>query len=296
MAGLDLNMLTALRALLQERNVTRASARLGLGQPATSAALNRLRAHFGDPLLIRNGNTFDLSPLAADILTMVEQALAAVADVMLHTARFDPADSGRTFSIMVADVALLTLGERLIPAMADAPDVKLDFVGLTDAAMRDLESTLRSVDALVAPRGVVTSFPAADLWTDHWVYVVGERSPFTDTPPPERLEQMTWVTSFHGAPTPVVAALESWNVRPRVRVTVPTYVALPVLLAQTTDHIAILQHRVARRLAALGGVRVLPGPVDAPEFQVALWWHPSHDQDAGHAWLRQRIADVAAAG
>ncbi|WP_270938829.1 LysR family transcriptional regulator, partial [Falsiroseomonas oryzae] len=52
---IDLNLLVALDALLAERSVTRAARRLGLGQPATSAALARLRVLFGDPLLLRSG-------------------------------------------------------------------------------------------------------------------------------------------------------------------------------------------------------------------------------------------------
>ena len=49
---LDLNLLLALEALLVERNVTRAAARLNLSQPALSAQLRRLRDIFGDPLLV----------------------------------------------------------------------------------------------------------------------------------------------------------------------------------------------------------------------------------------------------
>ena len=47
----DLNLLLALRALLEERHVTRASKRCFLSQPAMSRALERLRDMFGDALL-----------------------------------------------------------------------------------------------------------------------------------------------------------------------------------------------------------------------------------------------------
>lgn len=64
LAKLDLNLVLALRALLEERNVTRAGARIGLSQPATSAALARLRRHFDDDLLARDGNRYVLTPWA----------------------------------------------------------------------------------------------------------------------------------------------------------------------------------------------------------------------------------------
>ena len=40
LAGIDLNLLVVLRELLRERNVTRAAERLGVTQPAASAALS----------------------------------------------------------------------------------------------------------------------------------------------------------------------------------------------------------------------------------------------------------------
>ncbi|MFF2773169.1 LysR family transcriptional regulator, partial [Streptomyces bacillaris] len=64
MSRLDLNLLIALDALLTERSVTRAAERLRLSQPALSASLSRLRIHFGDPILARRGNTYELTPLA----------------------------------------------------------------------------------------------------------------------------------------------------------------------------------------------------------------------------------------
>ena len=65
---MDLNLVLALRALLEERNVTRAGQRVGLSQPAMSAALARLRRHFGDDLLSRVGGQYELTPLGTALL------------------------------------------------------------------------------------------------------------------------------------------------------------------------------------------------------------------------------------
>lgn len=53
LAGFDLNLLLVFDALMAERNVTRAGGRVGLSQPAVSAALNRLRHAFRDELFVR---------------------------------------------------------------------------------------------------------------------------------------------------------------------------------------------------------------------------------------------------
>ena len=52
-AGVDMNLLLALHALLEERHVTRAAARVGISQSAMSHALNRLRTLLDDPLFVR---------------------------------------------------------------------------------------------------------------------------------------------------------------------------------------------------------------------------------------------------
>jgi DNA-binding transcriptional LysR family regulator len=49
---LDLNLLTALRALLSEKNVTRAGEAVHVTQSAMSGILARLRDYFGDPLIV----------------------------------------------------------------------------------------------------------------------------------------------------------------------------------------------------------------------------------------------------
>ena len=73
--GLDLNLLISLDALLQERSVSRAAQRLGLSQPTLSAALARLRRHFGDELLARSGNSYALTPLAERLLESTGQEI-----------------------------------------------------------------------------------------------------------------------------------------------------------------------------------------------------------------------------
>ena len=77
MATFDLNLLRPLLALLEERNVTRAAERLHLSQPATSAALARLRRHYDDDLLVRAGRTMQLTPFARDLLPAVSRAVAS---------------------------------------------------------------------------------------------------------------------------------------------------------------------------------------------------------------------------
>ncbi|WP_433832605.1 LysR substrate-binding domain-containing protein [Actinoplanes sp. CA-015351] len=289
-AVLDLNMLTALRALLQERGVTRAGARLGLGQPATSAALRRLRRHFDDPLLVRTGTSYDLSPLASALLGAVEEALAAAESVFLGAHGFRPAASRRTFTVMASDAGIAVLGAPLLSRFGAFVNLRLEFVPLVVDDVADVDATLRAVDAVVMPRGIFAGHPAADLWSDEFVLVVGDRSALTaDEVTPERLSVMEWISSFHGPS--VLATLEAWGIRPRVQVVVPSYLAIPLLLAGSDRHVALLQRRVAERLLPLGGVRILPAPDGARGIRMALWWHASRERDPAHLWLRKMVVN-----
>src|SRR5438477_3921240 len=105
LAGIDLNLLTALDALLEENNVTRASRRLGVTQPATSHALRRLRELFGDPLLVRTPAGMQPTPRARELRPAVRAALAAAEAVLQAAPAFDPATADRTFVATIPDQA-----------------------------------------------------------------------------------------------------------------------------------------------------------------------------------------------
>src|SRR5450432_77026 len=109
-SGIDANLLIALDALLSERNVTRAAARLGVGQPALSYSLARLREHFKDPLLVRKGRELILSERAARLLEPASVAAAALAAVFEEHPNLD-LRSARSFVVASADLFSL----RFVP-------------------------------------------------------------------------------------------------------------------------------------------------------------------------------------
>ena len=77
LAGIDLNLLTSLDALLDQRSVTLAARRLGLTQPAVSHALRRLRDLLGDELLVRTAAGMRPTPRALELRPAVRAALDA---------------------------------------------------------------------------------------------------------------------------------------------------------------------------------------------------------------------------
>src|SRR5438094_640905 len=130
-ADLDLNLLRVFDAVLQQRSVTAAAARLGLTQPAVSNALARLRALFGDALFVRTPAGMEATPLARGVAEPVRQALALLDSALAHGPGFDPASATRAFRFYMSDLGLIEFLPPLLERVQKtAPGVRLEAVAL----------------------------------------------------------------------------------------------------------------------------------------------------------------------
>jgi DNA-binding transcriptional LysR family regulator len=294
-SSLDLNLLVALRALLEERNVTRAGARVGLSQPAMSAALARLRRHVGDQLLVRVGNHYELTSLGAALTEPVAAAEASVERVFAAQPGFQPATSDREFTVLTSDYALTVLAHDLSTVVRTAaPNIRLNFHPVTPEAVDDSVHALRTVDAMLLPRGFLRDLPGIDLYRDRWVCVAwsgNERIGAELTM--AHLVELPWVVTYRRprAFTHAILQLDALGVEPRVEVVVENFMALPPLVVGT-DRVALMQFRLADWFARFTELRILPCPYDALPIVEAMWWHPMHQRDQGHAWLRSTFAEA----
>ncbi|WP_433385383.1 LysR family transcriptional regulator [Actinoplanes sp. CA-142083] len=296
LANLDLNLLVTLDALLRERNVTRTAESVGVSQPAVSAALARLRRHFGDPLLARAGNRYELTPLAAQLLALTGPALAGVRRVFDVTPDFDPSNVEREFTVITSDYAATVLGPIISRKLAaQAPGVRLRLQWTTPYTVDHAADTLRTADGLLLPHGFLTDIPYVDLYEDRWVCVV---SADNDEVGPEltldQLAELPWVVLYNlrTAFAPAAQQMRMLGIEPRVEVVADGFLPMPFLVAGTR-RVALLQERLARRLAEPAGVRVLPCPFDVVPLAEAFWWHPIYANDPAHVWLRGVLASAA---
>ena len=167
LANLDLNLLVSLDVLLQERSVTRAAARLGLSQPTLSTTLARLRRHFGDELLTRVGNRYELTPLAADLLPRTADAVSVVQKIFARQPEFEPAESDREFAVLASDYVITVFGQALAVALRErAPGIGLRLELIKGGFLGTAAETLRAVDGVVLPHGYLSCLPHVDLFTD----------------------------------------------------------------------------------------------------------------------------------
>ncbi|GGV68829.1 LysR family transcriptional regulator [Streptomyces longisporoflavus] len=295
LSSLDLNLVVALRALLEERNVTRAGQRVGLSQPAMSAALSRLRRHFDDDLLARTGAHYELTALGQVLMERTSTACDLLERLFSSQADFDPATESRTFTLIASDYAVAVFGAALGRLVhAEAPHVRLRFSQTPTTVVEDLGVLLSTTDGLLMPHGVVGDVPRTDLFRDEWVFLVAEtNTEVGDHLTRAQLAQLPWVTYQRTYDAPAVRQLGMLGIEPRVEISVDSFAMLPFMVAGT-NRIALVQKRLAELMGSLSDVRVMEPPYEAVPLREALWWHPLHRHDSSHIWLRQAALRVAA--
>ena len=290
LARLDLNLLVALDALLAERSVTRAAERLHLSQPALSASLARLRIHFDDILLARQGNAYQLTPLAVRLSEQATLALEMTRRVFESQNDWSAEASTREFSIYGSDYAFTTTGQTISrTASAMAPNVKFRFMLHSSSIVDDVENQLRYADGLLLPHGFITNMPHVDLWHDRWVVIASENNPAVrDGLTMDIMERSPWVFTYQSrtAFTSVGRQLQVLGLEPRVEAVVETFLGLSAFVVGT-PRLALVQAGLLGHIRDMGGIRVFETPFDASPIINALWWHPAHTYDPEHTWMRQ---------
>src|SRR4051794_2015803 len=300
LSGVDLNLLAVLSALLEERNVTRAGMRLRLSQPTISGALARLRQHFGDELLVRSGREYQLTPMAAQLLPTVREALAQADRTLGAPAPFDPATSERRFSIAISGQSLLSVSALVKQVRAEAPRVRLEAWPVTPVLLEAGQAGLLGYDVLVAPAGFWADGQPEVIARDRLVYVADPANPRLrdGTLTADDLQALPHAAARlpHPGADPAAAALERLGITPAVVLTTGGWLPLAFLVAGT-DLVAAIPQRLARRVSAAAGVTIatITEPaLAAIELTEAAWWHPMRAADPALTWLRTTLRESAA--
>jgi DNA-binding transcriptional LysR family regulator len=297
LSRLDLNLLVAFDALLTERSVTRAAARIGLGQSAMSHNLGRLRALFGDELLTRGPDGMRPTPRALALLDPVRVTLAQIQAAVLQREAFDPATAERTFRVGLADSIEVAIVPSLMARLrSEAPRVALRLRPLNRLTILDaLDIGALDLGIGVFGHGQV-HHKRRPLYTDRFLCLFNPA--LLGFEQPISLENYLSVphvlTSLgddaHGA---VDEALAKLKLKRTVALVTPGFLAVPFVVARA-PLITTMPLRLARYFAEAFQLATSPAPVELPSLAVSLLWHASFDHDPGHIWLRQTIAAVAA--
>lgn len=294
LAGQDLNLLVALHALLHERHVSRAAARLGMSQPAMSRALGRLRDMFDDPLLVRASSGMQPTARALELYPKVVEILAGVREIVRPT-HFDPQTTSSSVRVAAPSVIAYMMVPPLLRSLAvAAPGLELAVLDepldwrerLADGAI-DLCVTLARTDT--------ANLYSCPLIESGWACVLRRDHPAL---------REKWTAECFAALDHVVdsfsergarqidAALAEHKLERRITVYV-AYPTLTPLLVAETDLVLTTSRWLARKLNLQLGLVVRRPPIAIAPACAPLVWHERSHRDPMHRWLRELFVRVA---
>lgn len=299
-SAFDLNLLTALEALIDERSVTRAAARVGLSQPAMSNALSRLRGALDDALLVREGTRMVLTPRAVQLAPRVREALDRIRSMLAPPPAFDPLTTSRSITIGLSDyVETLLLPHLLRRLRRAAPALTLHCVRTPDLFLAPgsllesgaMELAIGFFGETPAPHSGLLSQP---LWRESNVCISARRHPRLRG---RTLTEAQFLAESHAAvfyrkegPGLMDNVLAGSGHARNIGLLVPHFQSLFHLIT-ASDLIATAPERLARMYAQWLPIAIRPLPVRFPAFHVALVWHGRTHSDPCLSWLRGEVSE-----
>lgn len=296
--SLDLNLLLALDALLAERSVTRAAARMGVTQSAMSHSLARLREGLGDELLVRASGEMVTTARAAELAPSLRKAFEQLERAIAPAAPFDPATSTTRFAIACGDYVELVLLPALMARLSkDAPHVDLRFHGHESVPERLASGAIDLAILPTVPPIAGAGLFSQRLFDERFVCVMSAKNPLAK----KKLTLGRYVDALHALISPrgeegghVDTALARLGKHRRVALTVPHFLVAPHVIA-SSNLIITLPERTARAFAEPLDLvlRSVPPEIGLVGFSMACVAHERSRTDPAHRWFRELLVDVS---
>ena len=284
----DLNLLHALHALLEERHVTRAAKRCFLSQPAMSRALDRLRETLGDPLLVRTGRAYERTVRGERVLRELESIMRRL-ETMVQGEEFSPARSQERFRVAMTDhgstILLPVLLQRIRKA---APDARLEVSAWRTQAYEDVAAG--RIDVALSAEAVPPTLEYELIFNLDFVCLVGSAQPV-------RTRRFTLkqylqlphalVETLDGQQTMVDRPLAQLGVKRRVAMRIPFFIPAIFAIART-DLILTVPRKLAK-IAAMAGLRMVEPPHAIKPFPYFMAWHSRLAKEPAQQWFREQL-------
>jgi len=294
---LDLNLLVALEALLDEARVTRAAQRVNISQPAMSDALHRLRRLFADELLVRVGREYQLTTLAMELREPLHELTQLAEGIVQRREVFDPATNTRAFNVVTSEYSACVLLQPLLQRIAtEAPGVSLHLQRTSRGEPEKITSDI-NIGLWPSPGAADLGLASEILFRDRWVCAVwagnedvGESISLEDY---LHLPHAVYQLGAEDRIGMADRAIRDLHRPRRVQVSADSFLLLPMLVKRTSQ-VALIQERLGRQLAATADIRLVEPDFDMPPLAEAMYWHSRNTSDPAHRWLRSMLREVAA--
>ncbi len=309
--SIDLNLLRVFDALLEEKSVTRAGARLGLSQSAVSHALNRLRYALGDELFQRDSQGMTPTPRAVEIGPRLHSALASL-QAAITPADFDAGTSERRFAIAAGPYSCSVLVPVVVARMgAVAPQTRLELSEITPDLVEALDAG--RLDFVIASfDDVPERFTQEHLLHEKLAWIVRAGHPLTvgdvnfarlvEAPHVQVSSRraalsggrrgLTMRSTYEDVGT-FESELAKRGLARNIGVTVPdTYAALAVVAR--SDMASLIPRRLALISAQSGRLQLIEPPYESPSMDIAMLYRRDRLAEPPIAWMRALLLDVCA--
>ncbi len=287
--SLDLNLLVALDALLDEKSVTRAAERLNVSQPAMSAALSRLREHFNEPLLVLHGKRMIPTPAALKMSEPLKNLLQDVEILVTGITHFDPQSSERRFRVVTSDYLLSVIFPGLTQKLVRvAPGIVMDCFHPSDQTEAMLERG--DIDMFITPEEHLSRDHPADLLFEEKHVVVGwAKNPAISQGviSEEEFFRLSHVVVEIGRltrPSFAERHLQNLPSQRRVDMRVSSFLIAPEMVVNTLK-LTVMHERLARLFAQRLDIAIAEMPFEFPVMREMVQYHESRRQDTGLHWL-----------
>ena len=293
LSRLDLNLLVALHALLEEGNVTRAGKRISLSQSATSRVFARLRADFGDELLVRRGRAYERTARGERLLFELRGLLPRI-DKLGQGDTFDPATANHVFRVTGTDYAAAVIVAELVRrCRRPAPGIGVEMIGWSPESYRQVEAghceLALGVGSVPAPP---ESLRVEVLYEEAFVCLLdaGSRPSKRHFTLDEYLDRPhVCFTMLDGQQALVDRPLADLG-KTRTVVLRSPYLVASALAVAGTDLVLTIPRRLVALLSGMGSqFRQVEPPGEIGRFPYVMVWHPRLDADPAHRWLRQQV-------
>lgn len=297
LAGIDLNLLVVLEALLQEANVTRAGERVGLSQPAVSNTLQRLRYLFDDQLLERDGRHMRLTARAHSLKAPLADVLDDLRQLLLIPSTFDPLTANVDLRIFASDYATAVLLPELRRCLTEsAPNIRVDFTSADRAKVGELLQHGQIDFAIGMFENMGEIVRRTTLFEDRIVLVARRGHPVLDGD--LTLDRMTQYprlgVSFNGrAYSPTERAIVRAGGKVRCEVLIQDALIGPATLPDT-DLVMLTSERLTNSLSRWLPIAWREPPFLVDTVRVELLWLEYAEQNPAIVWFRDLLLSVAA--
>jgi len=286
----DLNLLIALDALLEENSVAAAADRLHLSPPAMSRTLSRIRRATGDDILVRSGRSMIPTPRALELREETRELVRRGIAVLTPPRTLDLDALDRVFTVRSHDALASALAAPLTAAAAAAPGVQVRLLAEPSADVADLARGHTDVE-IGAAGPARPEIAAETIGADQMAVIVRAGHPLAEGElTPERLASADHVTvsrrgRLHGV---IDDALTERGLSRRVVAALPTSSAALELVA-CSDLVTTVAEQVCRPVWTRLGLVARPFPFPVPPVPVIVTWHHRNDSDPAHTWLRAQV-------